>query len=311
MAIFNSQLLIGFLLALLISFSSFKIGFLSKSGAIAACLLGTVVFGLGGFAWAVVLMGFFISSSLLSKLFKRRKADMEEKFSKGSKRDAWQVWANGGVAGIFVILHAIYPDSSWPWLAFCGTMAAVNADTWATELGVLSKKNPINLVTGQSMEAGASGGVTALGTFAAFLASFFIAILAILFWPAFLQNSTGSEIWLLLIGITAAGVFGSLVDSFLGATVQAIYYCPVCAKETEKHPLHSCGRTTEIVRGWKWINNDVVNTFCAFMGGFFMILYGLLISAFLLSPVLISFALLYRTKIDGGSSSLIFPNQSG
>jgi DHA3 family tetracycline resistance protein-like MFS transporter len=38
---------------------------------------------------------------------------------------------------------------------------------------------------------------------------------------------------------------------------------------------------------------------------------GLLTSAFLLSPVLILFAILYSTKIDGGSSSLIFPNQSG
>ncbi|PKO04730.1 MAG: DUF92 domain-containing protein [Chloroflexi bacterium HGW-Chloroflexi-3] len=272
MAIFNSQLLVGFLLALLFAFSSFKIGFLSKSGAMAACLLGTIVFGLGGFAWAVVLLGFFVSSSVLSKLFKRRKASLEEKFSKGSKRDAWQVWANGGVAGIFVILHAIFPDSSWPWLAFCGTMAAVNADTWATELGVLSKKNPINLVTGQSLEPGESGGVTTLGTLAAFLASLFIAILAILFWPAFLQNSTGAETWLLLIGITSSGVFGSLVDSFLGATVQAIYFCPACTKETEKHPQHTCGRTTELVRGWKWFTNDVVNTFCAFMGGFVMIL---------------------------------------
>jgi uncharacterized protein (TIGR00297 family) len=272
MTILNSQLLIGFLLAILIAYSSFKIGFLSKSGAMAACFLGTIVFGLGGFAWAVVLMGFFISSSVISKLFKRRKADLEEKFSKGSKRDAWQVWANGGVAGIFVILHAIFPDSSWPWLAFCGTMAAVNADTWATELGVLSKKNPINLVTGQSLEAGASGGVTLFGTFAAFLASLFIAILAILFWPAFLQNPIGAETWILLTGITAAGVFGSLVDSFLGATVQAIYFCPTCVKETEKHPLHTCGRRTELVRGWKWFTNDVVNTFCAFMGGFVMIL---------------------------------------
>ncbi|MBW6472240.1 MAG: DUF92 domain-containing protein [Anaerolineaceae bacterium] len=272
MSIFDSQLLIGFILAVFIAFSSFKIGFLSRSGALAACLLGTIVFGLGGFAWAVVLMGFFISSSVLSKLFTRRKASLEEKFSKGSKRDAWQVWANGGVAGIFVVLHALFPDSSWPWLAFCGTMAAVNADTWATELGVLSKKNPINLVTGQSLEPGESGGVTSLGILAAFLASLFIAILAILFWPAFLQKPTGAETWILLTGISVAGVFGSLVDSFLGATVQAIYFCPACVKETEKHPQHTCGRTTELVRGWKWFTNDVVNTFCAFMGGFVMIL---------------------------------------
>ncbi len=272
MAFINSQLFIGFSLAIFIAFFSFKIGFLSKSGAIAAGLLGTVVFGLGGLAWAVVLMGFFISSSGLSKLFKTYKIQLQEKFSKGSKRDAWQVWANGGVAGIFVLLHTIYPDSTWPWLAFCGTMAAVNADTWATELGVLSKKNPINLVTGQPLEHGASGGVSALGTLAALLAALFIAILAILVWPASIQNPTGAETVMLFVGITTAGLFGSLVDSFLGATVQAIYYCPNCDKETERSPQHVCGRTTEFMRGWKWFNNDVVNTVCAITGGFVMIL---------------------------------------
>lgn len=272
MAIFNSQLYIGLLLASLIAVASFKIGFLSKTGALAAGLLGTVVFGLGGLAWAVVLLGFFISSSVLSKLFKNRKLRLEEKFSKGSKRDAWQVLANGGVAGIFVILHAIFPDSTWPWLAFCGAFAAVNADTWATELGVLSKKNPINLITGQTMEPGASGGVSVLGTVSALLAAFFIAILAVLFWPAAIQHPTDLETVRLLIGITAAGLFGSLVDSFLGATVQAVYYCPNCEKETERFPLHGCGRTTEFVRGWKWINNDVVNTICSIAGGLAMIL---------------------------------------
>ncbi len=272
MAIFNSQLYIGLLLASLIAFASFKIGFLSKTGALAAGLLGTVVFGLGGLAWAVVLLGFFISSSVLSKLFKNRKLRFEEKFSKGSKRDGWQVLANGGVAGIFVILHAIFPDSTWPWLAFCGAFAAVNADTWATELGVLSKKNPINLITGKTVEPGASGGVSALGTMSALLAALFIAILAILFWPVAIQHPTDLETVMLLIGITAAGLFGSLVDSFLGATLQAVYYCSNCEKETEKFPQHGCGRVTEFVRGWKWINNDVVNTVCAITGGLAMIL---------------------------------------
>jgi len=266
------QLLSGFLLAIVIAFLSFKLGFLAKSGALAASLLGAVVFGLGGFSWAVVLMGFFISSSVLSKVFKRKKLDLIEKFSKGSKRDAWQVWANGGIAGIFVVLNAIFSESTWPWLAFCGAMAAVNADTWATELGVLSKKNPINLVTGHSVERGASGGISSLGTLAAFMASLFIAILAILFWPAALPALSAPDVWLLMVAITAAGVLGSLVDSFLGATIQAIYYCPVCEKETEKHPEHSCGEKTNFLRGWKWFNNDWVNTFCALVGGFVMIL---------------------------------------
>jgi uncharacterized membrane protein len=61
------QLLLGFLLALVVAFLAYKARSLSRSGAAAAAVLGTVVFGLGGWSWAVLLLGFFISSSVLSK----------------------------------------------------------------------------------------------------------------------------------------------------------------------------------------------------------------------------------------------------
>jgi uncharacterized membrane protein len=81
-----------------------------------------------------------------------------------------------------------------------------------------------------------------------------------------------SNIWLPVTTITSAGLFGSLIDSILGATIQAVYYCPDCKKETEKQPLHSCGSKTQYLRGWRWLNNDWVNTICALSGGFVMIL---------------------------------------
>lgn len=40
-----------------------------------------------------------------------------------------------------------------------------------------------------------------------------------------------------------AGLVGSLFDSLLGASVQCIYWCDHCEKETER-PLHSCGMRT-------------------------------------------------------------------
>lgn len=63
-------------------------------------------------------------------------------------------------------------------------------------------------------------------------------------------------------GLIAAGIsgglFGALVDSLFGATIQRVYYCPRCASETER-TIHMCGTRTTPVRGWGWMDNDTVN----------------------------------------------------
>ncbi len=210
------QLLAGILLAILIAGGSYYAGALSRSGMVAAILLGTVVFGLGGLPWAVLLIAFFISSSLLSRLFSRRKEKMEEKFSKGHRRDAAQVLANGGIAGLCVLLWQLFPGALWPWLAFAGALAAANADTWATELGVLSKSPPRSIRTGRVVEPGDSGGVSRMGLFAATGGSLLIAVLAVLPWPG-MPGEPGLETYgLVILLITLAGLGGSLVDSLLG-----------------------------------------------------------------------------------------------
>jgi uncharacterized protein (TIGR00297 family) len=260
------QLLLGFLLALVVAFLAYKARSLSRSGAAAAAVLGTVVFGLGGWSWAVLLLGFFISSSVLSKMFGRRKRTLNEKFSKGHQRDAAQVFANGGFSGVFVLLHVVFPAAVWPWLAFAGTLAAVNADTWATELGVLSRTTPRLITTGEAVERGTSGGITPAGTLASFGGGLFIALLAVSFWAPGNVGDAG-QILLYLGLISGAGLAGSLFDSYLGATLQAIYHCPVCCKETERHPLHTCGNPTERTRGLPWLSNEWVNLACAVVGG--------------------------------------------
>lgn len=255
------QILYGVLLAVVIAYLAFRARSLNKSGAIAATLVGTIIFGLGGLPWAILLMIFFITSSGLSRLFKSRKRGLDEKFSKGHERDAGQVFGNGGLATFFAALHAFYPESILPWIGFAASLAAVNADTWATELGVLNPTPP-RMITNprRRVEKGTSGGISLFGTLASLLGAAVIALPAVFLSPL---GYLAPEIFFL---IALAGLAGSLFDSFLGATVQAMYYCPTDQKETEKHPMHTCGTQTVHIRGWKWLDNDWVNFACGAFG---------------------------------------------
>ncbi len=251
------QLLLGFFLAILIAYLAYRAHSLNKSGAIAATVTGTIIFGIGGLPWAILLLTFFITSSALSRAFKKRKQGLDEKFSKGHERDAGQVFGNGGIATVFAALHFFFPNELWPWLGFAATLAAVNADTWATELGVLNP-HPPRMITNlrKVVEKGTSGGISLIGTLASLAGSALIAFLASL-----LMGN-----WSIFPLITFSGLAGSLFDSLLGGTVQAMYYCPTDKKETEKHPLHTCGTQTVHIRGWNWLDNDWVNFSCGAFG---------------------------------------------
>ncbi|HMB25343.1 MAG TPA: DUF92 domain-containing protein, partial [Anaerolineales bacterium] len=260
------QILYGLILAIIVAYAAHRAHSLNKSGAVAATVVGTVIFGVGGWQWAILLLTFFITSSGLSRAFKKRKQGLSEKFSKGHERDAGQVFGNGGLATIFAALHAFYPESILPWIGFAASLAAVNADTWATELGVLNPTPP-RMITNlrKHVEKGTSGGISFWGTGASLLGAGIIALPAALF----------TDNWSLFPLITFAGLAGSLFDSLLGATVQAMYYCPTDKKETEKHPLHTCGTETVHLRGWKWLDNDWVNFAC----GAFGVIVAFLVSA--------------------------------
>lgn len=255
------QIIYGFILAMIVAYLAYRAHSLNKSGAFAATLVGTVIFGIGGWQWAILLLTFFITSSGLSRAFQKRKQGLSEKFSKGHERDAGQVFGNGGLATLFAAFHAFYPESIIPWIGFAASLAAVNADTWATELGVLNPTLPRMIINlRKRVEKGTSGGISLWGTSASLFGSSIIALLAVLLFPM----GTLTPFYFLLI--TTSGLVGSLFDSLLGATIQAMYYCPKDKKETEKHPLHTCGTQTVLIRGWKWLNNDWVNFACSAFG---------------------------------------------
>ncbi len=268
------QFLLGLILSTAIGLLGYQGGSLSRSGVLGAILTGTLIFGLGGPVWGALLVLFFVSSSLLSHWKEAQKAEAAEKFAKGSRRDIGQALANGGVGAALAVAHWLAPHPAWL-LAYTGAMAAVTADTWATEIGVLSRTPPRLITTFRPVPVGASGGVTLLGTLAAFAGGVFIggaavALVALTARLGWLPAGTAPTGLALALAGTVAGVGSALLDSLFGATAQRQYRCRVCGKITERE-MH-CGQPTLAVRGWPWLNNDMVNFLASLAGALIALL---------------------------------------
>ena len=246
--------LIGAALAALIGWLGLRQRALSRSGALGALLVGTAVFGGAGLPGATLLIGFFVSSSALSRVGGLQKAQLAAQFSKGSQRDLLQTLANGGVAAIAaVVFGALNLEAAW--LAMAGALAAANADTWSTELGVLARTLPRRITSWKPVPTGTSGAITGWGVLSAICGAAVIALLA-----GAASRLTGSARSLAAIALLPmCGLAGALVDSWLGATVQASYQCGRCVKITERYPQCKCGGATNLQSGWHWLGNDAVN----------------------------------------------------
>jgi uncharacterized membrane protein len=168
--------------------------------------------------------------------------------AKGSQRDVWQVLANGGVATLSIGLGNR--------AGFVGAIAAAGADTWATELGLLATSRPRLITSLQWVEPGTSGGITAEGL----AASVGGALSVGLAWSLLGGGWQGLPVAII------AGTCGSLIDSWLGATLQALYRCPACGVLTEELVHTPCGSSTKLVKGQRWVNNDTVNGLATLAG---------------------------------------------
>jgi len=241
------QILIAVFLAIIIVFISLRYKLLTKSGAAATFILAILVFGFGGWAWAIPLLAFFFLSSFLSKTGKEVKQKFKNTFEKTGVRDWGQVIANGGLPGIFVFLYALTPDKLY-YQFYLVALAAVTADTWATEIGVLFSAKPRFITNFKTVEPGISGAVSLLGTLASLVGSFLISAIGLLFLKI--------DAYQFLL-ITISGFLGSIIDSYIGATIQGQYQCTVCNDYTERK-VH-CGQPAKLIKGYRFINNDLVN----------------------------------------------------
>lgn len=221
--------------------------------------MGTLVVT-AGWVWGALLVTYFLTSSALTRLGQADKeARTDSMLPAQSARNAKQVGANGGVFATLVLLGEATGDPRLL-VAGLGALAAAAADTWATETGTLWGGPPRSILTGRLLPAGASGGVTLIGSAGSIVAAALVALAA----HAILSSESpgaASPALAILIG----GIGGSLGDSVLGATLQSKRWCEQCRTWTERK-VHTCQYRTRHTSGLRWMNNDTVNLLATAIG---------------------------------------------
>lgn len=247
---------IGAVAAMVIALVAYRARSLSGSGAIAAAVVGTVA-AAAGWSWAALLIVYFISSTLLSRLGRQRKVEHTTgMIEKPGARDGWQVLSNGLVFSIAAVLATV-TNSTEGLLgaAAAGALAASAADTWATEVGTLVGHTPRSILTGRKLAVGQSGGVTLAGSLASLAGAAFVALAAVgLGWAG------GT-----FLGILVGGILGSVADSVVGAVFQRRLWCDACGELTEMS-IHDCGTASRPAGGLSFVGNDLVNLLATLVG---------------------------------------------
>lgn len=255
MTILVYKLLLGFIAGSLIGMFSYITELLTKSGVMAVVIIAMFVCGFGSWqTWSLLIL-FFGSSGCIHLVKKILKvSDIESITEKNHTRDAWQVFANSLPAVISLVLF-YYTKNQLFMVGYVSGVAGATADTWGSEIGMLSNKLPRSIVSFKPVEAGLSGGVSVLGSLASFCGSLLISIT---FWLLYgWYQLYQYPISLLIMVPLICGLINSLVDSLLGATLQAKYRCPICGQLTEQKQHHL--QQTKQISGISWLSNDWVN----------------------------------------------------
>ncbi|CAM9788194.1 unnamed protein product [Ascophyllum nodosum] len=274
--------------------SGFRKKSLDKSGAIAGFAVGAVSLGLS-LRLGLTLILFYKSSSVLTKVGFDRKSKATADYKarqernppgEGGQRNAVQVLSCSLFATILAVIHfflvgvgdSLVDFRVQPWgatllCAYLGFYACCAGDTWSSELGVLSSRPP-RLVTSpwRVVPRGTNGGISLEGTAASAVAGGVMGTgFVFLGWMFRLAppptSSSASQMPLILLGM-ASGVVGSVVDSFMGAVLQASYFDRNRKVIVEKpSPAELAGGHLELLCGRDILSNEQINMISVSKGG--------------------------------------------
>jgi uncharacterized protein (TIGR00297 family) len=182
-----------------------KRGLLTRYGSISVYILGIYYFAVLGLDWSIPVVFFFLSSTLFTKL----NSHINQKANDTNRRNSWQVFANIFFATLSSALYLGKGDEIYIYL-YITLIAAVTADTWASEIGPVFHKKCFSLSDWTIKNAGVSGGISLAGSIAALAGALIISGLSCYLFFAKMDIQ-------LVIIMALAGFAASFVDSMLGA----------------------------------------------------------------------------------------------
>ncbi|KAH3683899.1 hypothetical protein WICPIJ_005099 [Wickerhamomyces pijperi] len=214
---------------LYIVYRSYSHQSLTNSGLIVAFLTGLIHSLPPSNLPLILIVTFFITSTIATKYkdeikSKKTKLITTESSNKATKRTHVQVLCNSAVGSLLILISIFIPDNSYIYnlltVGIITQYTCVIADTWSSELGILSTSNPYLITTFKQVPPGTNGGVSKAGLLAGFIGSFVISLISVI--------CLNVETKLLhLIYFTVIGFIGTLIDSLLGS----LFQCSVVGKE--------------------------------------------------------------------------------
>lgn len=241
----------------LAAFSAYVCRFLTLPAAIAAAFLGVVILGFGGWDWAAVTAGSFLITALLSD----RHEWLESHASRFEKvpRNSNQVLANGLLIALIAVWYRFGDGNQIIVAAYLGCVGAVAGDTWASSAAQFQRGEPRLLASKLRVPHGTPGAVTQTGFTLSALAGFVASMLYLLA-ATVVSGDTPPAIQAAMLSVAAVtgALAGSLFDSYLGANYQAMY--EDAEGRLVDNPTAGDGTSNRYVRGWRWLDNDLVNS---------------------------------------------------
>ncbi|NXF61997.1 TMM19 protein, partial [Ciccaba nigrolineata] len=226
--------LFSVLVPLMIATQGFKKKSLDHSGALGGLVVGFIL-TVANYSFFTSLFVFFVTSSKLTKWKKDTKKQIDSEYKEGGQRNWVQVFCNGGVPTELAVLYMIENGpgeipidfskqytASWMCLSLLGALACSAGDTWASEIGtVMSKSKPRLITTWEKVPVGTNGAITLVGLLSSLLGGMAVGIAYFITQLIFVTDlEISAPQWPIIVFGAASGLLGSIVDSYLGATMQ-------------------------------------------------------------------------------------------